>query len=176
MCFVTFSKTLQVFTEQWNGLYGPYEHILQVGFEIIWSRQWVVEENWKYNEVKQIKIQFWGPRFVFWGVFKDEMMFKTLLWSVVRIISSKSREMYGRSCRIQWEHTKQFGIETRNENCVVGDRNGRWNPHLLPIRSYRGCLLNRSPPRHRSEWCLKHFCGHCPNKFFEIHVLGNLLN
>ena len=65
-----------MFRENQNGPYGPYEPFLQHGIENVWWKKWIMDEKWKFKEVKKMKIQLWGRKFDFWGDFKDKMIFK----------------------------------------------------------------------------------------------------
>ena len=66
-------------TENQNGPYGPYEHILQDGSWNLWLKKWVMDENWKLKISKNWKIQFWGPKLIFEAISKTKMTFKNIL-------------------------------------------------------------------------------------------------
>ena len=74
-----FTSQSRFFTENQNGPCGPYEHILQDGSSILWPKQWVMEENWDFEEVGKLKNQFEVQNWTSEGVSQDKMTLKKIL-------------------------------------------------------------------------------------------------
>ena len=53
-----FTGQSQKNTENQNGPYGPYEHILQDRSQDLWFKKWVLGENSKFWSSEKLKIQF----------------------------------------------------------------------------------------------------------------------
>ena len=69
-----FTSQSQNFTENLNGPYGPYEHILQDRSQDLWTKKWVLDENSKTWPSKKLKIQFWDPKLTFWELTSREFI------------------------------------------------------------------------------------------------------
>ena len=59
-------------TENQNGPYGQYEHILQDGSWILRLKKWILDENWKLKISKNMKIWVPGSKIDFWGYIQDQ--------------------------------------------------------------------------------------------------------
>ena len=64
--WLKFTGQSQNFTENLNGPYGPYEHILQDRSRDLWFKKWVLDENSKFRSSEKLKIQFWDLKLTFW--------------------------------------------------------------------------------------------------------------
>ena len=65
-----FTGQSQKNTENLNGPYGPYEHILQDGSPNLWPKKWVMDKKWWFRIPKKSKIQFRDPKSSFWDWFQ----------------------------------------------------------------------------------------------------------
>ena len=67
------------FTENLNGPYGPYEHILQDRSSKYWPQNRVFDENWKFRAPKNWKMSFETQNQTFEIVPSSKMMSKYIL-------------------------------------------------------------------------------------------------
>ena len=66
-------------TENLNGPYGPYEHILQDGSPNLWPKEWVFDENSKIRFSKKWKVNSGTQKWTFEAVSETEMTLKYIL-------------------------------------------------------------------------------------------------
>ena len=66
-------------TENLNGPYGPYEHILQDRSSKYWPKNWVFDENWKFRVSKEWKMTFGAQNQTFETVPSSKMISKYIL-------------------------------------------------------------------------------------------------
>ena len=67
------------FTENLNGPYGPYEHILQDRSSKYWPKNRVFDENWKFRVPKNWKMTFAAKNQTFETVPSSKMISKYIL-------------------------------------------------------------------------------------------------
>ena len=60
-----FTGQSHFFTENLNGPYGPYEHILQDRSQYLWTKKLALDENSKKWSFKKLKILFWDLKLTF---------------------------------------------------------------------------------------------------------------
>ena len=85
----TFSKTVETclyftyqnpfFAENQNGPYGLYEQLLKDGIGNYWQKKGVMDQNWNFGGVENLKIQFWGSGRGFQSLNKSKIDFKNIL-------------------------------------------------------------------------------------------------
>ena len=67
------------FSENLNGPYGPYEHILQDRSSKYWPKNRVFDENWKFRVPKNWKMSFGAQNQTFETVRSSKMISKYIL-------------------------------------------------------------------------------------------------